>query len=116
MKNIIKYLAGAVIAVALTLGLCSLVSQKAHAIMNPVVSTGVSHYIASTGTFVCNGASNVTVTDANIAVGSQVLVTLNTVGGTVGQIPHVTTITAGVSFTTAGTASDTSTYTYWILN
>jgi len=45
-----------------------------------------------------------------------VLISLNTVGGTVGAIPKVTTITAGTSFTVAGTASDTSTYNWAIIN
>lgn len=116
MKNIIKYLAGAIVAIALFLGLASMVSPALKAALTPIYSVVGNHQIASTGTFVANGASNVTVTDANIAVGSIVIVTLNTVGGTVGATPHVSTITGGTSFTEAGTASDTSTYTYWILN
>jgi hypothetical protein len=67
------------------------------------------------GTFVCNGASGVTVADVNVAITDIVLVSLNTVGGTVGAIPAVKTITAGVGFTIAGTASDTSTYNYRLL-
>lgn len=70
---------------------------------------------ATSGTFVCNGASNVTINTTSIGVKSIVIISLNTVGGTVGQIPHVTTITAGTSFTVAGTASDTSTYNWAIV-
>ena len=35
---------------------------------------------------------------------------LNTVGGTVGAIPHIETITAGTGYTWQGSVSDTSTY------
>lgn len=69
---------------------------------------------ASAGTFVCNGAADVTVTTSAAAVGMVVSIGLNTVGGTVGAIPKVTTITAGASFTVAGTAGDTSTYNWYI--
>ena len=67
------------------------------------------------GTFVANGASVVTVVDTNVDAGSNIIITLNTPGGTVGAIPAVQTKTAGVGFTVAGTASDTSTYNYLIL-
>jgi len=70
----------------------------------------------SKGTFICNGTNAVTVTDANIQTTSLVMISLNTVGGTVGAIPTVKTITGSTSFTTAGTASDTSTYNYMIIN
>lgn len=68
------------------------------------------------GTVVINGVTPVTVTNANITKSSIVLFGLNTVGGTVGAIPTVKTITEGTSFTVAGTASDTSTYNYVIIN
>lgn len=67
------------------------------------------------GTFTCNGASNVTVTNANIAAGDDVLITLATVGGTVGALPTLKTRTNGTGFAVAGTASDTSVYNYRIL-
>jgi|SRR4051794_10119497 hypothetical protein len=87
----------------------------------PVQATGAPGALASgikvsQGTFVCNGNSNVTITDANILTTSQVIISLNTVGGTVGALPKVTTLTAGTSFTVAGTALDTSTYNYTIIN
>lgn len=64
------------------------------------------------GTYVANGASGVTVVDANITATSLIFVALLTVGGTVGAIPVVQTKTAGTGFTILGTASDTSTYAY----
>lgn len=67
------------------------------------------------GTFVANGASAVTVANANVTANSMIFVSLNTVGGTVGAIPAVKTITAATGFTVAGTASDTSTYNYAII-
>lgn len=67
------------------------------------------------GTFVNNGTSTVTTADTNMTAGSQVLITLKTVGGTVGAIPHLLTTTPQTGFATVGTASDTSTYNYIIL-
>lgn len=75
-----------------------------------------SNKITSQGTFIANGASAVTVADTSITANSQVLISLNTVGGTVGAIPAVKTKTAATGFTVAGTASDTSTYSYTVLN
>lgn len=63
-----------------------------------------------TRTFTCNGTSAVTVVAPEVTASSQVLVTLKTVGGTVGAVPAVKTITPGTGFTIAGTASDTSVY------
>ncbi len=70
----------------------------------------------ATGTFTCNGATPVTVTAASVTANSIIIPTLKTVGGTVGAIPAVKTITVGVGFTIAGTASDTSVYNYAIIN
>lgn len=83
----------------------------------PIVGGGpLSQLVkASTGTFAANGASTVTVADANVTANSAIIFTLKTVGGTVGAIPAIKTITAGTGFTLAGTASDTSTYNYVIL-
>ena len=67
------------------------------------------------GTFVCNGTTNVTVSNTTITTTHVVAMSLAVVGGTVGALPVVTTITAGTSFTVAGTAGDTSTYNYKIL-
>lgn len=68
------------------------------------------------GTFVANGATPVTVANAAVSPGSQISITLKTVGGTVGtSAPNVRTITPGTGFTVAGIALDTSTYNYSIL-
>lgn len=70
---------------------------------------------AQKGTFTCNGATPVAVTNATVTPDSQILVTLKTVGGTVGATPAVKTITPGTGFTIAGTALDTSVYNYNIV-
>lgn len=70
----------------------------------------------STGTFTANGASAVTVANANVTANSNIVVTLKTVGGTVSpSVPYITTITPGTGFTITGTASDTSFYNYLII-
>lgn len=66
------------------------------------------------GTLTANGASAVTVANANVLITDEISISLNTVGGTVGAIPRLDTITAGVGFTVKGTASDTSIYNYAI--
>jgi hypothetical protein len=71
---------------------------------------------SKTGTFVCNGATPVVVANTNVTANSVVIVCLKTVGGTVGAVPAVKTITVSTGFTIAGTASDTSTYNYIIIN
>jgi hypothetical protein len=68
------------------------------------------------GTFVANGATAVTVVEPSVTANSVILITLKTVGGTVGAIPAIQTITPGVGFTVAGTASDTSTYNYRVFD
>lgn len=71
---------------------------------------------AGSGTFIANGVTPVTVANTSVTANSQVLVTLKTVGGTVGtSAPNVRTITPGTGFTIAGIASDTSTYNYAII-
>ncbi len=66
------------------------------------------------GTFVANGASVVTIANANVTSASDINITLKTVGGTVGAVPVITTITPGTGFTITATAGDTSTYNYSI--
>lgn len=67
------------------------------------------------GTFVCNGATPVTVVEPSIGANSQVGITLKTVGGTVSpSVPYIATITVGTGFTVTGTALDTSTYNYLV--
>jgi hypothetical protein len=78
------------------------------------VPEGVILQSANHGTFVANGVTPVTVVAPEIAENSLVSISLNTVGGTVGAIPTLKTITPGTGFTVAGTALDTSTYNWAI--
>lgn len=71
---------------------------------------------AQMGTVTLTGTTAVTVNNTNITASSQVLFTLKTVGGTVGAYPVIKTITVGTGFTVAGTAADTSTYNYAIID
>lgn len=69
----------------------------------------------STGTFTANGTTPVVVSNEAVTADSIIIPTLKTVGGTVGAVPAVKTITAGTGFTIAATASDTSVYNYIII-
>lgn len=71
--------------------------------------------IKSAGEVTLNGATPVSVTNSSVQANSVILFGLKTVGGTVGAIPSVKTKTAGTGFTVAGTALDTSVYTYVVL-
>lgn len=64
------------------------------------------------GTFTLNGATTVSVSNTSTAITDFIGLSLNTVGGTVGVQPHVSSITAGNGFTIIGTAGDTSVYNY----
>jgi hypothetical protein len=76
----------------------------------------LSDHVETLGTFVCNGASAVTVTEPAVTANSSIVITLKTVGGTVSpSVPYITTITVGTGFTVTGTASDTSTYNYLVI-
>jgi hypothetical protein len=72
--------------------------------------------LTSRGTFICNEATPVTVEATNLTANSVVIITLKTVGGTVGAVPAIQTVTPGTGFTVAGTAADTSDYNFIILN
>lgn len=81
-----------------------------------VTGTLLASATGSTGTFTATGVTPVTVSNTNVTANSQVLVTLKTVGGTVGtSAPNVRTITVGTGFTIAGIALDTSVYNYSIV-
>lgn len=67
------------------------------------------------GTFVANGATPVSVSTTAVAASDAIIISLNTVGGTVGVQPHVATLTASTGFTVVCTASDTSTYNWAII-
>lgn len=75
----------------------------------------VSQVRLTSGTFIANGSTPVVVAAPNVTATSMIIPSLLTVGGTVGAIPAVKTITPGTGFTVAGTASDTSTYNYLII-
>jgi len=72
-------------------------------------------YFAHSGTFVANGTSAVTVTDANITASSVISYGINTIGGTPAGSPYMATSTPGTGFTVKAAAGDTSTYNYTIL-
>lgn len=75
------------------------------------------YFTLSQGTVVLNGATPVTVANTRMTANSSVIFTLKTVGGTVSpNAPNVLTTTPGTGFTVGGTASDTSTYNYVIVN
>jgi hypothetical protein len=67
------------------------------------------------GTFTANGASAVTVGEPNVTSSSVIVITLKTVGGTVGAHPVITTITPGTGFTVTAIAADTSVYNYLVI-
>lgn len=67
------------------------------------------------GTVTLNGATPVTVVNANLTANSVITFGLKTVGGTVGAQPAVQTVTPGTGFTVQGTSGDTSTYNYVII-
>ena len=50
-----------------------------------------------------------------VTANSVVVITLKTVGGTVGAVPAIQTITPGVGFDVAATAADTSIYNFVVL-
>lgn len=97
--------------------------QRIYKKINSIVTGGavvapgatLQDHFETGGTFVCNGSTPVTVTEPFVGASSAIVITLKTVGGTVGAIPAIQTITAGTGFTIAGTASDTSTYNYLVL-
>jgi len=100
-----------------TIGQTVLKAGKSIVISNVIKGPagGSVDYLFTLGTFVCNGATGVTVNDVQVTANSSIVVTLKTVGGTVGAVPNVKTITPGTGFTIAGTAADTSVYNYLII-
>lgn len=71
-------------------------------------------YYPHSGTFTVAGTGTVTVADTNITTASTLDYTLKVVGGTVGALPVIKTITAGVGFTLTATTADISVYNYTI--
>lgn len=66
------------------------------------------------GTVIITGTTAVSVTNSLISTSDLISFSLNTVGGTVGAIPVVKTLTPNTSFTVAGSVGDISTYNYYI--
>ena len=82
-----------------------------------IVSTGSLTLAAGRkGTFVCTGGGTITISNANEALTSDVVISLNTAGGTITTPPAMKTVTAATGFTVLCGATDTSTYNYNILN
>ena len=90
----------------------------------PAASTGqtttqaIANLVASgtaRGSFVANGATGVVVAAPTVAATSVIAISFKTLGGTQGAQPTVTALNAGVGFTVAGTALDTSTYNFVVL-
>jgi len=67
------------------------------------------------GTFVCTSGGTITVSNSNIAVSDAIIISLNTVGGTVSTTPSVKTITAATQFQALCPTNDTSTYNYALI-
>lgn len=88
---------------------------------NLVMPAGKGVQIPNSGTgtfsgqFTANGATGVVITTSAAAVGNIVAFSVNTPAGTQGAIPKVITVVAGVSFSVAATASDTSLYNWAIV-
>ena len=80
--------------------------------LGPILKQGANGLV---GTFIANGTAPVTVSNTAVAISDAIIISLNTVGGTVGVQPHVATITAATGFTVVCTASDTSTYNYTLV-
>lgn len=67
------------------------------------------------GTFVCTGGGTITITNSNVAISDNIIISLNTAGGTITTPPAMKVITAATSFQVLCGATDTSTYNYGIL-
>ncbi len=80
------------------------------------VNGSISAAAARNGTFVCTGAGTITISNANMAATSNVIISMNAQGGTITTPPAMKTVTATTGFTVLCGASDTSTYNYVILN
>jgi hypothetical protein len=89
---------------------------------NLLTSTGAATFgkisvaAARKGTFICTAAGTITITNANELITSDVIISLNTAGGTISTPPAMKTVATGTGFTVLCGAADTSTYNYDILN
>lgn len=71
-------------------------------------------FYPSIGTFTVTGATPVTVSNSAVTTASIISISLKNVGGTVGAVPVIKTITAGVGFTVTAITADVSVYNYKI--
>jgi hypothetical protein len=71
---------------------------------------------ARKGTFVCTAGGTITVANSNAVATSDIVITMNTAGGTVTTPPAFKTPGNGTNFTVLCGATDTSTYNYLILD
>ncbi len=85
------------------------------AITGGTVTASLGNKSTRSGTFILNETTPVTVSNTTFQVTDIINISLKTVGGTVGALPAVKTVTANTGFTVAGTASDTSTYSYTLI-
>ena len=67
------------------------------------------------GSFVANGTTPVTVNNTAVAITDTIIISLQAVGGTVGAVPAIQTITAATGFTVVATLLGTSTYNYALI-
>ena len=73
-------------------------------------------HIIKQDTFVATSATTLDVPVAGIEKTSVVVISLNTVGGTISVHPYIMTLTAGTGFGVRAGAADTSTYNYIVYN
>lgn len=71
-------------------------------------------YFPSSGTFIANGSTAVTVSNAAVTAGSVIAFALKTIGGTPAGAPFLSSVTPGAGFNVKAVAGDTSTYNYAI--
>ena len=82
----------------------------------PLQAATLKPATARKGTFTCTAAGTITISNANEAATSDVIISLNTAGGTISTPPAMKTVTASTGFTVLCGAADTSVYNYDILN
>lgn len=87
----------------------------ARLVQKVVLEVGITLGSNKAGNVTVNGTTPVTVAAPGVSAGSVVQFSLKTVGGTVGAIPRLGTVTPGTGFTVVATAGDTSVYNYAII-
>lgn len=81
-----------------------------------VFNGGVSPGSSRKGTFTCTSGGSIAVTNANGSTTSDIIITLNAIGGTLTWNPRVSVPPNGTQFTVLCASLDTATYNYDILN